>query len=378
MENKKLMKAKVGIILSNPFFATLMMRRQFVEDESIKTTATDGKLIKFNPAYLEELSQDELMGVICHDLLHTTLLHHTRREGRDIKQWNKATDYAINPILVNSNLVLPKGYLIDNQFDDMSAEQIFKLLPAEQEKQDGDDEQGDGSNDGSGQGDMGCGGIEDAPGNSESETTQTEAEAKLELAQALQIAKQQGKLPAGMARLAEEVLKPRIAWQEVLARFLAEVAKNDYSFSKPNMRYLHTGFILPSLYNVEIGQIVLVVDTSGSIDEVLLNEMAAEMQDICSTFNVSIKVYYVDAKLQGEQDIEPDDVFKLTPKGGGGTDFRPAFVHMEEQGIEPKALVYFTDLACHSFPNEPSFPVLWAKYGNYKKEVPFGEVVQVD
>lgn len=363
MEDKKLMRAKVGIILTNPFFATLMMRRQFVADDNIKTTATNGKQIKYNPAYVEGLSHDELMGVICHDLLHTALLHHTRREGRKSSQWDAACDYAINPILINSNMALPTGYRIDQQYDNMSAEQIFKLLPASEDEGDGD---------------KGCGGVEDTPGNSESETTQAEAEAKLELAQATQIAKQQGKLPAGMARLVEEVLKPRIAWQEALARFLAEIARNDYSFSKPNMRYLHTGFILPSLYNIEIGQIVLVVDTSGSINEVLLNEIAGEMQDICSTFNTSIKVYYVDAKLQGEQDIEPDDIFKLTPKGGGGTNFKPAFEHMIEQGIEPKALVYFTDLACHSFPDEPDFPILWAKYGNYQKEVPFGEVIQVD
>lgn len=376
MEAKKLIRAKVGIILNNPFFATLMMKREFIEDSSIETACTNGKKIKYNPAFFDSLSHDEMMGVICHELLHITLLHHTRREGRELKQWNKACDYALNPILLNSGITLPEGHLIDDRFTNFSAEQIFKVLAQEkQEKQDEKQDEGnDESNDAGG-----TGGVEDAPVHSESELVQAEAEAKQELAQALQIAKSQGKLPVGLERLVNEVLQPKIAWQEVLNRFLSEIAKNDYSFSRPNQRYLSSGFILPSLYNVEVGEIVLVVDTSGSVDEILLNSFAGEMQDICTMLNSSIRIIYVDDEFQGEQEIEPNEPFILTPKGFGSTDFKPAFNWLNEQGIEPKALIYFTDLCCHSFPVEPEYPVLWAKYGAYQSNhVPFGEIIQVD
>jgi len=385
-ENKKLMKAKVGIILSQPFFATLMMRREFIADETIKTASTNGKNIRYNPAFFEALPADQLQGVICHELLHSTLLHHLRRDGRDIKQWNEACDYALNPLLINAGFKLPEWVLNDSRFADMSAESIYKVLAGEKPDDDGQQGQGQG-NDENGQGQPGnepdndpggMGGVEDAPVHSESEKAEAEAQVKQELAQAVQVAKMQGKFPGGIERLVAEIMQPKIVWQEVLARFLDEVTKNDYSFSRPNPRYIASGFILPSLHNVEMGELVLIVDTSGSVDEDLLDVFAGEMQDIASTFNTSIRVIYVDSKFQGEQTIEPDDTFKLQPLGGGGTDFKPGFEWMDEQGITPKAVVYFTDLACHSFPAEPDCPVLWAKWGDYNNTVPFGEVIQVD
>lgn len=386
MDDKKLMKAKVGIILSHPFFATLMMRREFIADDTIETASTNGKNIRYNPAFFDSLSNDELQGVICHELMHNSLLHHVRREGRDIADWNKAADYAINPLLIDSGMKLPKWALLENSFRDMSAESIYNVLAGR--KQENNKNSGQGQGDGQGgqqqpQNSQGndpgkMGAVEDAPIHSESEKTEAEAKAKQELAQAAQIARQQGKLPASIERLVVEIMKPQIAWQEVLARFLDEVQKNDYSFSRPNVRYLNSGFILPSLHNVEMGEIVLIVDTSISIDEELLNTFAGEMQEISSTFNSTIRVLYVDSKFQGEQIIEPDDIFKLQPKGGGGTDFRPGFDYIDKNDIAPKAVVYFTDLVCSRFPNEPAYPVLWAKYGNYEQPVPFGEVIQID
>lgn len=161
--------------------------------------------------------------------------------------------------------------------------------------------------------------------------------------------------------------------------FIDDIGRNDYSFSRPNRRYLHTGFILPSLYNIEIGSIVLIVDTSASMDEELLNLVAAEMHDIAAVFNTIIEVIYVDTKVAGSQTIEPNDVFKLEPKGGGGTDFRPAFPYMEENSINPAVTVYFTDGECNRFPEtEPDAPLLWAIYDNDSFKPPFGEVLYVD
>jgi predicted metal-dependent peptidase len=281
---------------------------------------------------------------------------------------------------------LPEGALIDSRYDNMSAEAIYNVLAKEKQEQDKQKPQDSG--DGTGKGDKqqqpspkkgeSMGEVQDAPVQSEAELIQAEAQAKQELAQAIQIAKQQGNLPAGIERIVNEILKPRIAWQEVLARFIDQVAKSDYSFSKPNVRYLSSGFILPSLYNLEVGEIVLIVDTSGSIDIKLLNLFAGEMQEVCSTTNTPIRVLYVNNRFQGEQIIEPDDTFKLNAKGGGGTDFRPGFEYMEKEGITPKAVVYFTDMACSSFPAEPEYPILWGKYGSCRQEPPFGEVIQVD
>lgn len=364
---KKLMRAKVSVVLDQPFFATLLVRKKFVPDDSVKTSVTNGQTIRYNPEWFMSLKPEELKGVICHEAMHTAMLHHTRREGREAGKWNMACDYSINGIIKKSGMQLPEGYIHDPQFDDMSAESIYKMMPTDKnnDSEPGEDDPG------------GCGGVEDADTDTKS-MDQQEAEAKQELAQAIQMGKQAGKLPGGM-ELLMQILQPRVEWKEVLARFVSEPAKNDYSFSKPNKRYLHSGFILPSLYNLEVGEIVLLVDTSVSMDEDMLNKVFTEIHDVAGSFAAHITVVYIDTQVQGHQLIEPDDDVKLEPKGGGGTDFRPGFEWLEEQGIVPKSCIYFTDGECYSFPDkEPEYPVLWAKTGGYKFKPPFGEVIQID
>lgn len=134
---------------------------------------------------------------------------------------------------------------------------------------------------------------------------------------------------------------------------------------------------MPSLQTVERGKFILVIDTSGSIDEQLLNDFGGEMQSILSEVAENVIVYYVDTKIQKIDEFEQDEEMVLQAKGRGGTDFKPAFDHIEKNGVDCAALVYFTDGECNSFPNDPGFPVLWGIYGNDKFKPPFGEVVKV-
>ncbi len=367
----KFKKAKVQLVLSEPFFASLLLRLKHVENPNIETACTDGESIEYNPAFFESMPVEEIKTVLAHEVMHVALLHHTRRQNRNADTWNRATDFAINQILVNAGFDLPKGGLLDSKYAGMGAEDIYNLLPPAK------DEDKDGEGAGQGNDPGGMGGVKDAPAKTKGELNEIEAKVKQAVSQAAMAAKKAGKLPAEMERLVSEVLEPQIAWQDVLARFLTEIARNDYTWKKPNRRYITSGIYLPSLENEEIGKIVLIVDTSGSIDEPTLNAFAGEMQAILATFRVPFDVLYVDSEFHGVQHIEPDEQIALKPLGGGGTDFRPGFEYLDEQDEQPKCVVYFTDLECSSFPAEPEYPVLWATIGSYKNDPPFGEVIKV-
>lgn len=370
----KITKAKVQLILNQPFFATLVLKLQWIENPNIKTMETNGQWVKYNPDFVDKKSMDELVGVMCHEVLHPANLHHTRRQGRDPGRWNKACDMAINPLIIASGLKLPAEAL-QNPFGDKSAEEIYNLLPPDDN--DSGSGQGQGQQGGGAPDPGGCGAVTDAPAQSESEITEIEADMKQTLAQAATIAKQQGKLPAGLERLVQEILEPKISWQEVLARFLTILAKNDYSFKRPSPRYAHMGIYLPVMESPETGNIVLMVDTSGSIAGKEFSQFAGEIQGIMNDYSQPLQVLYVDAELAGLQEIEPDEPLVLDPKGGGGTDFRPGFEYLDKQGITPAAVVYLTDGECSSFPPAPDFPVLWAILDNSHFEPPFGEVVHI-
>lgn len=359
-------KAKVQLVMTEPFWATLALNMEYIEDSNIPTMCTNGEYIKYNPKFTESLPLEEVKGVLAHEVCHPMLMHHLRRGSRNPKKWNRAADYALNPIVIDAGFKLPSGALINPAFKGMTAEQIYDLIPDEPE----DNQPGQGE---------GMGGVEDSPAKDEAERHQKEQDIKQVLSQAKNIAKKQGKLPGGLERLIDELLEPVVDWREVLARFLSEPERNDYTFRKPNSRYLHSGFYLPSLYNESIGNIVFVRDSSASVDDELVKEITTEIQDVSSLFKKSFLVMDVDTQVQQVVEIEPDgDISEiLKVKGRGGTSFVPPYKYLEENGIQPAALVYLTDGECNNFPKEPEYPTLWMIYSNDSFSPPFGEVVKV-
>lgn len=364
---EKLTKARVMLILGQPFFASIAMGMDIIEDTSQKTAATDGKNFYYNPKWIDELSLDETTFVFGHEVMHVTQLHHLRMGNRKLGKWNSACDYAINPLLAECGFIPFKGAYLNDTYQHMSAEQIYNLLPDEDENQDGEGDSDPG----------GCGGVLPSPAQGQAEREQEEQEVRRDVTQAMNNARKQGKLPEWLERVITKAIEPKVDWKETLARFLSDISRDDYTYKKPNTRYIHTGFFLPFLENETIGEIILIVDTSGSIDEELLNKFGGEMQDIVNTFGKGFHVVYVDATVKSSQYIEPDGPVQLKPSGGGGTDFKPGFEWIDKQEMKPKTVVYFTDGICWSFPETPDYPVLWAIYGGYDFDPPFGETVNI-
>lgn len=372
----KITKAKVQLILENPFFATLSLGMQYIEDPTVETAETDGTKIWYNPAFIDGLGVPEVKGVIAHECLHPGFLHHTRRGARDPEKWNISTDAAINPILLDGGFVLPPGVIDGSPFKGLSAEEIYNKLPNNPGGKKGN-KPGQGQGNGHAPDPGRCGAVKDAPAKTKQEMHAIEAKAKQRIAQAKAVAKRQGKLSAGLERLIDEILQPRVNWKEILSAFLTEVARNDYTWRKPNPRYLHADLYLPALESIEIGDFVMIVDTSASVDKRLLAQFGNEMQAILSEMQKGFLIVWVDAGFCGTQEVEPDEPLHLEPKGGGGTDFRPGFDYIQAQGLTPSCVVYFTDGECDRFPKMQDFPVLWAVYGNKEFTAPFGEVIPV-
>lgn len=111
-------------------------------DPSVATMATDGISLFYNPGFIDTLTTPELVGVLAHEVMHPGLQHHTRRGDRSPYRWNKACDYAINPLILDAGLALPKDVLFEDRFRGLSAERIYNLL--EEEEEDGS---GQGSED---------------------------------------------------------------------------------------------------------------------------------------------------------------------------------------------------------------------------------------
>ncbi|MFC5861749.1 VWA-like domain-containing protein [Acidicapsa dinghuensis] len=387
----RIQKARTALVLDHPFFGSLLFRLKDRPSTAIKTMATDGVSLLWNPEFVETLNAATLAGTLAHEVMHPALRHHLRRSGRDPKRWNIACDYAINPLLVDAGLKLPEGVLLENRFRGMSAEQIYNLLePEEGSDPDSDnDERVAASDDTNGspaqnesgdpsapEMDGGIGQVLDAPTPSDGSPSVEEQAREWEIAvkQAMTVAQQAGKMPTGLDRTMEGVAAAAVNWRELLRRLWSETTVADYSWMRPNRRYLWRGLYLPGVVKEGVGEIVIAVDCSGSISGRQLRLFEAEARSILDGQRPErVYVLYFDAVVQKVEVYEAGQPISLNPVGGGGTEFGPCFEWVEECGTVPQTMVFLTDLY-GSFPTSaPSYPVLWASTG--RRQAPFGDVI---
>jgi predicted metal-dependent peptidase len=121
---------------------------------------------------------------------------------------------------------------------------------------------------------------------------------------------------------------------------------------------------------------VIGVDTSGSISQDILSAFAKEINTIMGDAEPDlIHIVYCDAAVHRVDTYNRGDTIEIKPVGGGGTDFSPVFRWVEENGVNPMCLIYFTDLM-GSFPGKPDYPVIWA--ATMDGNIPWGEKIQLN
>ena len=96
---RRLQGALLRIRGDHPFFGTLALFAEVRVDNSVATAATDGKVIYFNPVFIEQQDTRQLCGLVAHELLHAALLHVVRRHARDPVLWNVAADIVVNGMI---------------------------------------------------------------------------------------------------------------------------------------------------------------------------------------------------------------------------------------------------------------------------------------
>jgi predicted metal-dependent peptidase len=273
-------------------------------------------------------------------------------------------------LLIDDGLTPTPDTVFLPEFRGMTAEEIYPLLQ-DDESQQQSRRQGNAQN----------------PGQSQSSQADPLPQAEMEmlaikwrqrLASAAQQAQQAGKLSAEMARLVDFFLQPKLPWRNLLAQHLSATARNDYSYTRPSNRRGDPA-VFPGLRSEEVN-LVVAVDTSGSIREAEITQFFSEINAIKSQIRARITLLCCDVSIGDGFPVffEAWDDLRFEPHvtGGGGTDFRPVFRWIDRQDMKPDTLVYFTD-ACGDFPDqEPSFPTLWLVKG--KQDVPFGTRIQLN
>ena len=416
-EEERLSKAVVRIMGNDIYVAlagVLMIGTKTI-DESIPTACTNGRDCKFGRAFVDKITDAELRFVVLHEEYHKLYRHLVTWRYLwkiDAMLSNMAMDYVINLKIVDENqpdhngvrfAEPPEGVLLDERFRNMDTAQVFDILQAEQPpgrgdgKGSGDNEsgEGDGQSSGAGQGDDDGDGDGDGGGGTgfdehdwEGAESLSEEETK-DLERDIDEAIRQGALTAGKAggggnRGFDDLLKVQVDWREVLREFVSNTCVgNDYAtYARPNRRLLSQGVYMPSGISETIEELVLALDTSGSIGQREITVMLTEAASILETVKPNkVRVLYWGSDVVRDEVYEMHELDQMIastkPRDGGGTDVRCVTEYMRENQISPSAVIVLTDGYLYGGWGTWTCPVLWTILDNENANPDVGKRVHI-
>ncbi len=341
---EKIERCSAQMLLKYPWWASLYLHLIRVETESldVPTMAVDGTHLFFNPKFTESRTDKECVGVLMHETAHCAFLHCYRRAYREPERWNVACDKVVNAVLVAANIELPKGCVPPGPLGALPEELYEQITPQEMALYGRDVLEA---------------GTMDVAGTSDKSMTEKDWRTA--------IAASHGLMPDFIARTVKEATAPRKDWKEELARFIHSTCKSGTrTWSKPSRRIKG----LPGWARELESNIVIVLDTSGSVTGPILGAFAAECRAITSLNGITAVIMSADATVHDV--IQPGEQFPVEWKGGGGTNFIPALKAAEE--YQPNCVIYLTD-GDGTYPKSSEYPVLWAL--TKPRTVPFGEKI---
>lgn len=388
---EKLTTARVGLLLKAPFFGNMATRMRLVcADDWCPTAATNGRDFYYNTKFVEKLSEKKLEFLFGHEILHCILDHFGRVGSRDRTLSNIAQDFAVNQILVDERIgekITEVKICYDSKYRGKAWEEIYDELYEKAEKipmedllkqlgdvldehiKEGDGQgQGDGDKDGKGR-----------PTISKEEAQKIKDEIKQAMIQSAAAAGA-GKVPAGIMRMIKDLTEPKMDWRALVRQEIQSIVRNDYSFTRPNRKSMHSGAILPGMKEATTIDVAIGMDMSGSIGDDDAKTFLSEIKGIMDQYeDFKINIWCFDTEIYNWKQIthdEADDLLEYEPQGGGGTDFEVNWTFMQENGIQPKKFIMFTDgYPCGGWGDEDYCDTIFIVKGNERAEAPFGQTV---
>ena len=371
----------------------LMMGTTEVVDDPKVTAYTNGVDKRYGRMFLQAIcpTQEEVNGLILHENLHIGLrqmIHNLDLFREDMKRANKAADFVVNDMIMEIHkkypqlVKLPKGGCYDPKYHNMNMREVYKLLEECEGGKGGKGEEGEGDGDSP----SGGGGNEYSFDEHDFETAITQEEAK-EMDARIDRAIREGALLAGrlgvdLPRQITDMLAPVIDWKEVLRDFVTSACKgkDEYTWRKFNRRVISNDIYLPTVENETIGEVVVAIDTSGSIGDAELNMFASELVSICEAVSPdAVRVLWWDTKVHGEQlftDNYDQIGSMLKPLGGGGTRVSSVAEYINKKKINAECVLVFTDGFLESdVVWDISAPTLWMVTENRNWTPPTGKKV---
>ena len=382
---QRLSKAVVDIMSkAQALSGVIMIGDRTVEHDTAKvpTACTNGRDEMYGAEFMERLNDAELRFLVLHEVYHKLYRHLTTWKHlykEDAQLANMSCDYVINDKIMSEYgkdgwVTMPKGGCYNPKYSGWDTAQVYNDLKKDQDEGDG------------GQGGGQPQGFDEHDWDGAQEMS---ADEQRELAREIDEAVRQGaliagKLGSGGDRNLDELMQPQVDWREVLRDFVQTTcAGTDYStWRRPSRRYIGAGIYMPSGISEQVGELVVAIDTSGSIGGRELSAFLSEVKAVCDTVHPEkLRVLYWDTKVCRDEVYETheqDDIVKSTkPAGGGGTCVECVPEYLREHNINPQACIVLTDGYLYGGWGQWANPVLWCVLDNERAKPDVGVTVNI-
>ena len=412
---------------SNPFLATISLMANYKFDSSSELFQTDGSVIRINSDYFKPLTEAERTGLLLHLTLHTALLHPIRLGVRDAQIWNMAADIVVNNIILDAgDFTPPRNTAVEPRYTDASVEQVYEALQSlpkehaslrtaalnmpsqsgdcngEEKQAQGQDQQGKNKQSpqqpnahqvkqvleqlypchkdlgGSDSAEVQSETSHDVQKRSAEKSAQYWQGALRKAEAAARLSSQsQGHMSTGLLLEIDQMMSPILDWRSLLWQF---VVRTPDDYSGYDRRFIHQGLYLDQLESERLN-VLVAIDTSGSIDQEELTQFISELLGIANAYHfIKIELYYVDVDIYGPYELS-EDMQKMPPQGGGGTDFDVFYQEVVDNKNQNNLdlIVYFTD-GYGDFPEqEPATETMWVVTcgGLDSVSFPFGVIARL-
>ena len=386
----KIQKAIYTLLKDEPFFAHFLMNCKFMYDAfNVKTAGVtvlkDGTMLMiFNREFMGNLTDNETVAVLKHEVLHLLLAHvgakpNIGKHGHQHHLYNLATDCAINQhikdipaggVTLESLSKAVKKSLAAFQTSDYYYKEIIDF--AEQLKAGGpsttDDHDLDGVPDKQDNGDLARAAVKDA--------AKKAAKASA------------GKVPSGLEKEIFGDDSPQLSWKQLLRNFVMTKISVTTRRTFKKVSRKNVGRYIQGVYNGVKGAplpipgrkrektltLGVCVDSSGSVSDEQFKAFMAEIASITKNID-NAWLIDADCEVQSVQKIGKKNKLKKKRTGGGGTAYQPAINKCLE--LKCDAIIYFGDFDSSDVPTNPRVPFLWVGVGNQEPPGKFGRVVRI-
>ena len=347
-------------------------------------------VISCNEAALVTLDPEERQALLEHLVKHLIHLHMVRRKGRTERNWDVASDCAINPTIANlppsatlpQRFGLPDGLAAEEYYDELSLRFDTGNLEGKgygDNQRDLQGAQGEGEQPVEGDGSRGELTMDSHEGWSEANSTPlplAQEVVRRMVMEALQGSG--GEIPSDIRPLIQRLLAPSpVPWRQILRQFVATAGRvgRSSSWMREHRRFGHD---IPGVKKRRRLNLLVGIDVSDSTDLPELRErFARELLSIARGRESRVTVLYANSTVRSIRTFTGNPQVVESYHGGGFTDLRPVFDYAREMHPPPAAIIYLTD-GYGPAPERMEFPTLWVLTREGKRPVPWGTELRLD